>query len=224
MTDGDGDNVDTGNPLSFDESITGDISSPESAPSSPCVPPWVDEVETFLSDYFPCAGDGAFHHLPQEICQCSIRVPDELADQFLADHTMSDFLRSDIVFGEDLGLVALKVPADGNCLLHSLSLLLWGLQDGGKRHDLRGALHLAIKNDVTRELFQRWKRQESSLDVSNGIHLSDDQYEQSWHENVVDLCSPETDEDGEVRCIPLMFLSCGLHIRYASSKLTYCCA
>ncbi|KAH9499495.1 hypothetical protein Btru_077994 [Bulinus truncatus] len=55
-----------------------------------------------------------------------------------------------------LDLLAVSVPRDGNCLLHSVSLAIWGVEDDASI--LRELLYVTAINDTMNNFKQRWCR------------------------------------------------------------------
>lgn len=69
----------------------------------------------------------------------------------------------------------LLVTGDGNCLLHAVSLYLWGIHDDPLF--LRGLVHQALLEDVRQDLRQRWKREKlywNSTIPEGGLELDAD--------------------------------------------------
>ena len=53
---------------------------------------------------------------------------------------------------------------DGNCLLHAVSLALWGIEDDDLI--LRTALYRLLKEDTDRRNYLRWQRERLRLDAA----------------------------------------------------------
>ncbi|XP_061193602.1 tumor necrosis factor alpha-induced protein 3-like isoform X2 [Saccostrea echinata] len=64
-------------------------------------------------------------------------------------------------------LYPVKARADGNCLLHAVSLFLWGFEDRDLM--LRRLVYLSLANDTTGKFFKRWliHQRNMSLDRPN---------------------------------------------------------
>uniref|UniRef100_A0A8C4NI94 ubiquitinyl hydrolase 1 n=1 Tax=Eptatretus burgeri TaxID=7764 RepID=A0A8C4NI94_EPTBU len=76
-------------------------------------------------------------------------------------------------------LYALRTPGDGNCLLHALSLALWGVDD--RDLTLRKALHDVLRQrQVPADLFCRWQRERNLADVGTGLKYAPQDWEAEW--------------------------------------------
>ncbi|XP_064595310.1 tumor necrosis factor alpha-induced protein 3-like [Liolophura sinensis] len=76
-------------------------------------------------------------------------------------------------------LIPLKTTGDGNCLLHAISLFVWGLQDS--EMFLRRLLYITLINDHQGTLKKRW-RQERGYVSQNvpGLRLNTRDWEEEW--------------------------------------------
>ena len=75
-------------------------------------------------------------------------------------------------------LVPLITTGDGNCLLHSASLSMWGFQD--RNFALRRAVHTALANSSSTQLHRRWKHSRGIENLQMGIELEDHQWDKEW--------------------------------------------
>ncbi|WAR08256.1 TNAP3-like protein [Mya arenaria] len=80
-------------------------------------------------------------------------------------------------------LYPIKTTADGNCLLHSVSQALWGIEDTG--NFLRRLLYLNISMDPENIFYKRWLfNQQSDLGSNQvDVRLNTEQHKAEW-ENV----------------------------------------
>lgn len=86
-------------------------------------------------------------------------------------------------------LVALHTKGDGNCLLHGLSLGMWGVDD--KKLRLRTAIHKAVSDGVASDdLHKRWRRAMEIENKKTGCSLEESQWQREWVTEVVGLCEP----------------------------------
>jgi hypothetical protein len=84
-------------------------------------------------------------------------------------------------------LSCLKTLGDGNCLMHSASLAMWGIHD--RDLILRSAVFSAFTHSKSRALFDRWQSDRRNelrqLDASMDPHIWDAEYQQ-----IVDMVNP----------------------------------
>ncbi|XP_065192004.1 tumor necrosis factor alpha-induced protein 3-like [Sycon ciliatum] len=86
-------------------------------------------------------------------------------------------------------LVPLRTRGDGNCLLHAVSLAMWGVDDTSLR--LRSALHLAVVHSTAEEkLRNRWRRAVDAENRRIGVQLEEHQWHVEWMTHVVRISEP----------------------------------
>uniref|UniRef100_A0A8C3XSA4 ubiquitinyl hydrolase 1 n=1 Tax=Chelydra serpentina TaxID=8475 RepID=A0A8C3XSA4_CHESE len=90
-------------------------------------------------------------------------------------------------------LVPLKTNGDGNCLLHAVSLSMWGVQDADLV--LRKILFSALKEVDTRNFKLRWQLEtvKSQEFVETGLHYNTRNWEEEW-EDLIRMTSTEISE------------------------------
>ena len=92
-------------------------------------------------------------------------------------------------------LETLRTHGDGNCLLHGLSMAMWGVDDTQLR--LRKALHKAVaEGSAADELRERWRCSMESENRKLGFTLDESQWQQEWMEHIVQISSPVPKMDG----------------------------
>eukprot|EP00794_Sanderia_malayensis_P009689 gene9689-10679_t len=81
-------------------------------------------------------------------------------------------------------LFPMRTVGDGNCLLHAVSLGMWGIND--RNLTLRKALHRALKSSLANgTLKRRWMYQQWLLNMEvGGLSFSKDEWETEWQEIV----------------------------------------
>ncbi|XP_005090023.1 uncharacterized protein LOC101847463 [Aplysia californica] len=103
-------------------------------------------------------------------------------------------------------LHAVKVPRDGNCLLHSASFAMWGVDDRGET--LRQLLLMTLQNDYGNQYRTRWCRQQLQ-DAQNVIQTEKEAMMQEW-EDIVDRVA-STASQAASAAVPHKFLE-SLHV------------
>jgi hypothetical protein len=92
-------------------------------------------------------------------------LPKEL---FLCSSSSSSSSTKKSIISPPLELYTLRTCGDGDCLLHAISLGLWGREDTTRY--LRGLLSLALSSEtLRRELLQYWCEEEFYRDISLGF-------------------------------------------------------
>ncbi|XP_033635994.1 uncharacterized protein LOC117296993 isoform X2 [Asterias rubens] len=85
----------------------------------------------------------------------------------------------------------LITPGDGNCLLHAVSLALWGIEDDDLI--LRTALYRLLKEDTDRRNYLRWQRERLRLDAAipdSGLVYNTTEWGSEW-EMVKEIARPD---------------------------------
>uniref|UniRef100_UPI00358FB9B9 tumor necrosis factor alpha-induced protein 3 isoform X2 n=1 Tax=Myxine glutinosa TaxID=7769 RepID=UPI00358FB9B9 len=152
-----------------------------------------DSIATDLVSTQPAGGTWAAPHL-QTLHRHSLVLYDPIsqASQWrgvsrLLDNGMLEELRGrGLVNWSQSGtlLYALRTPGDGNCLLHALSLVLWGVDD--RDLTLRTALHDVLRQrQVPADLFCRWQRERNLADVGTGLKYTSQDWEAEWRRVVL---------------------------------------
>ncbi|XP_071485397.1 tumor necrosis factor alpha-induced protein 3-like [Diadema antillarum] len=89
-------------------------------------------------------------------------------------------------------LYPMSTTGDGNCLLHAISLALWGVED--TELHLRTLLHEVMMGEFARNNEARWKRDRSRYDTANiptsGFRYNSTEWSTEW-DIVVDISSPD---------------------------------
>lgn len=86
----------------------------------------------------------------------------------------------------DLGLRKiwpLSTSGDGNCLLHSASLAMWGFHD--RKLTLRKALHKMLsapesEGSLKEALWRRWRFQQTRINNNAGLIFSEEEWKKEW--------------------------------------------
>lgn len=96
-------------------------------------------------------------------------------------------------------LVALKTKADGNCLLHSISMSLTGKNDANL--ELRGKLRDFFTSDPIMEtLKHRWVISLVTKARAGNFEIPTDQIDAEWS-NIVEICTTIPSNDGTYRSL-----------------------
>ena len=86
-----------------------------------------------------------------------------------------------------VNLSCLKTLGDGNCLMHSASLAMWGIHD--RDLILRSVVYTALTHSRSRVLFERWqsdrRKEMSQINASMDVHVWEAEYQQT-----VDMVNP----------------------------------
>ena len=86
-----------------------------------------------------------------------------------------------------VNLSCLKTLGDGNCLMHSASLAMWGIHD--RDLILRSAVYTALTHSRSRVLFERWqsdrRREMSQINASMDAHVWEAEYQ-----HMIDMVNP----------------------------------
>lgn len=83
----------------------------------------------------------------------------------------------------------LVTTGDGNCLLHAVSLAMWGFQD--RKLTLRSALYAVLSSGECKEaLWRRWRFQQTRFNKQAGLMFSEEEWSKEWEE-IVAMASPE---------------------------------
>lgn len=116
--------------------------------------------------------------------------------QELFDVTMANVLKLQRVLNwcrpSLVELYPLNASGDGNCLLHAISLALWGVEDTDLR--LRRLLHGVMRGEYAAANEHRWRRERNHFDSSHipgsGFRYNTREWSAEWR-IVVDIASPE---------------------------------
>ena len=86
-----------------------------------------------------------------------------------------------------VNLSCLKTLGDGNCLMHSASLAMWGIHD--RDLILRSAVYTALTHSRSRVLFERWqsdrRKEMSQINASMDAHVWEAEYQ-----HMIDMVNP----------------------------------
>ena len=117
-------------------------------------------------------------------------LADSLVQRITDRMMLEDLILAKVInFSERLvPLIPLSTKADGNCLMHSISLFIWGIHDSNPIF-LRKLMHSALQQDSKKEYKNRWKWR-----LKNQISLDSSQSFSSDWESVVSAASPIKEE------------------------------
>ncbi|ELU03268.1 hypothetical protein CAPTEDRAFT_227370 [Capitella teleta] len=138
---------------------------------------------------------------PEELGQCvQKRLLDENMQEALEGPGVLNWCRN------IRPLYALRTKGDGNCLLHAVSVAMWGMEDTSML--LRRLVYVALVEDEERgEIKKRWHKERGVLnDNVSGFMLSSGEWEQEW-EIVVKAAESQSVNDAATRHRDLLYES-----------------
>uniref|UniRef100_A0A0N4ZIC7 ubiquitinyl hydrolase 1 n=1 Tax=Parastrongyloides trichosuri TaxID=131310 RepID=A0A0N4ZIC7_PARTI len=87
-------------------------------------------------------------------------------------------------------LFPLSTTGDGNCLMHAISLGIWGVHDS--QLALRNAVWNLLTNNKKKEnLKRRWRWSEEKNNKQSGLIFSEEEWEREWNE-ILEIASCKT--------------------------------
>ncbi len=133
----------------------------------------------------------SLHKYPREFrAYVSRRLVDQVVKEDLENAMVINWCKEATIF------LPLSTTGDGNCLLHSASLGMWGFQD--RQFILRKAVHSALINKKGTSLYPRWMEWHRKEMASIGLKLGRDELGREW-DQVMTSVSMETNRNGNLR-------------------------